>query len=414
MWLFSLLISRALVTGVCASNLLEYILLSHHTLESAKVLLLLWLAGLYLRLTILVAPALAQEIAANLALTQTGVGALTTIPVFMLALGALPGAKAIARFGPRLALAMALAVVGLASLARALSPNTELLFLASAVMGLAIAVMQPALPALVSRWLPSRIALGSAVYMNGMLMGEFIGAGLTLPLIMPLTGNDWRMTLVVWSLPAFIVAAGYLWSPVHDRDPVRIEPVWLPDWRDPLVWKLGFLLGAGASLFFGVNAYMGSILEARGEGTRLTAALAIFNASQVGASLLMLVMAKRWVGLKGPILVSVLASVFALIVFWGMPGWWSIGGAFVLGFGTGVLLILVVALPPQLLRSADAGRLAAGMFLIGYSLSFLLPLAGGFLADATGQPSLALAPLLAFGALTIGVAASLKPKARSA
>ena len=44
-------------------------------------------------------------------------------------------------------------------------------------MGLGVAMMQPSLPALLPRWLePKHLAIGSAIYMNGMLMGEFIGA----------------------------------------------------------------------------------------------------------------------------------------------------------------------------------------------------------------------------------------------
>lgn len=354
------------------------------------------------------APALAQDIADDLDLSQTGIGALTTIPVLMLALGALPGAKAISRFGPRLTLAMAIALVGLASFARALSPSAGLLFVASAVMGLAIAIMQPALPALVPRWTPGRLALGTAVYMNGMLMGEFVGAGLTLPVLMPLTGDNWRLALALWSLPALAVALGYLWSPSYDRGTESPRLIWLPDWRDPLVWKLGVMLGAAASLFFGVNAYMGTVLEARGEAEALASALGIFNVSQVAASLTMLPMAKHWVGRAHPILACVVVSVVALGAFWVLPGWWSIAGSFVLGFATGILLILLVAVPPQLHGSVDAGRLAAGMFLIGYTLSSVVPLLGGALADLTDKPTLALLPLMLFGIFAALVAQSIR------
>ena len=64
----------------------------------ALPLVLLWFAGLYLRLPILVVPALAPSIEADLALSQTALGALTTIPVLMLSLGALPGALLIALY----------------------------------------------------------------------------------------------------------------------------------------------------------------------------------------------------------------------------------------------------------------------------------------------------------------------------
>ncbi|MFU8817146.1 MAG: CynX/NimT family MFS transporter, partial [Pseudomonadales bacterium] len=171
------------------------------------VLAVLWLAGLYLRLPMLVAPPLAPLIGAELSLNQSQIGALTTIPVLMLALGALPGSFFIARLGPGLALVLALVLLALASAGRGLAPPPMVLFACTVLLGFAVAVMQPALPVLVGQWLPGSLALGSAVYMNGMLMGEFIGAGLTLPVVMPLLDGDWRATLLVWSLPALVVAA---------------------------------------------------------------------------------------------------------------------------------------------------------------------------------------------------------------
>ena len=141
---------------------------------------LLWLAGVYLRIPILVAPPLAPFISDDLALSQALPGALTTLPILMLAIGAMPGSLAISRIGPRNTLAMAMVIMVIGSAGRGLVPDTFTLMLASAVMGLGVAMMQPALPALLPRWLePHHIAIGSAIYMNGMLMGEFIGAGIT-------------------------------------------------------------------------------------------------------------------------------------------------------------------------------------------------------------------------------------------
>ena len=59
------------------------------------------------------------------------------------------------------------------------------------VMGAGVSVIQPALPALVSRWFPATAALATAVYANGLLIGEMLSAGLTIPLILPLVGGSW-------------------------------------------------------------------------------------------------------------------------------------------------------------------------------------------------------------------------------
>ncbi len=378
--------------------------LDRHMRHDAGLLALLWLAGLYMRLPILVAPALAPAIGEELALSQTHIGALTTLPVLMLSLGALMGSLLILRMGPRNALVAALGVVALMSAGRGLAQGPLLLLTASALMGLAIAVMQPSLPALLPRWFsPARVALGSACYMNGMLMGEFVGAGLTLPVIMPLTGESWRLTLVVWSLPAMLIAL-LLLIPNTGHNGSDGNTEWLPRLRDPLMWTLGLLLAGTASLFFGTNAYMASVLEDRGELARLDTALFCFNLAQVAASTLMLWMARHWVGRRSPILWTAGLSVAAMLGFILLEGWVGVTFAVLMSFFAGLLLILIVALPPQLVSSSEAGRLSAGNFTIGYILAFVIPLIGGVLADTTGQALAAVGFITLFSASTVPLA----------
>jgi len=369
---------------------------------------LLWMAGLYMRLPILVAPPLAPFITSDLGLNQASVGALTTLPVLMLALGALPGSLLISRLGPRNTLFTALLVVAIASAARGLAPATSVLLILSAVMGLGVAVMQPSLPALLPRWLqPRHLALGSAFYMNGMLMGEFVGAGLTLPLIMPLAGDSWRVTLMLWSLPALVVAALLLVPRRNMNRPVT-TPEWLPEWRDPLMWKMGFLLGGTASLFFGTNAYMASVLEMRGELDRLTPTLFWFNLAQAVASLAMLKLASRWVGRRRPIIFSCAGGVLMMLGFLCLSGWSAVIFAVAMSFLAAILLILLVALIPQVALRGQAGRLSAGTFTIGYTLSFVVPIAGGVLADVSGNPLHALMLITLFAATTVPFALKLR------
>jgi CP family cyanate transporter-like MFS transporter len=373
-------------------------------------LALLWFVGLYLRLPILVAPPLAPAMGAELDLNQAQIGALTTLPVLMLALGALPGSFVIARLGPAAAVVAALLGLALASAGRGLVPPLAMLFGCTAAMGFAIAIMQPALPVLVKRWCPESLALASAVYMNGLLMGEFIGAGLTLPLVMPLLGGDWRGTLVVWSLPALAVAgAVYLRAGRMSAD-LREEltpGMWNPRWREGRVWQLGTLLGAASAGFFGTNAYMGSVLEEQGRGDQLAAVLFYFNATQVAGSLLMLVLARVLAGRRWPVIMAACALPAGLLVAGLTSGTLFLAAVVLVGLCTCVQLILMVSLVPQITGEGEAGPLAAGMFAVGYLLGFLVPLGGGALADATGVARLTLLPL---GVLAvIGAAVALAP-----
>lgn len=376
--------------------------------RALPLLILLWLAGLYLRIPVLVAPALAPFIAHDLALSQALTGALTTVPVLMLAVGALPGSLAISRLGPRATVALALMVVAIGSTLRGIAPDALTLLAASALMGLGIAVMQPALPALLTVWLtPAHLALGTAVYMNGMLMGEFIGAGVTLPVLMPLTGDSWRLTLMAWSLPALLVAAALFLPRVAATGSAR-RPAWLPDWRNPLTWQLGLLLGASGALFFGTNAYMANILDERGALASLDRTLFWFNLAQVVASLVMLKTSRYWVGRRSMITVMLACAIVSLSLFLLTDGLLSIAFAFLMSLTAGILLILLVALPPLVSASGDTGRLSAGNFTIGYTLSFGLPMLGGVIADATGVPAHALVTLIVYAVAMVPLTFTLR------
>ena len=374
------------------------------------VAVLLWLAGVYLRIPVLVAPPLAPFIGDELALTQALTGALTTLPILMLAIGAMPGSLAISRIGPRNTLALAMVIMVIGSAGRGLVPDTFTLMIASAVMGLGVAMMQPALPALLPRWLePHHIALGSAIYMNGMLMGEFIGAGITLPVLMPLLDNSWRATMLAWSLPALLVAAA-LFLPKRDLARPARKAAWLPDWKNPLTLRLGLLLGLSGSMFFGLNAYMGNLLEQQGRIGMLSEALFWYNIAQVFASLVMLKMARAWVGRRTFIVVMAVLSIAGTAGTLVLEGWWFIASATLMSFVAGILLILLVALPPLLVNSAETGRLSAGTFLVGYTMAFSVPMLGGLLADWTGDTRHAVMAMVAYSLLVLPLAFTLDLK----
>ena len=264
-----------------------------------------------------------------------------------------------------------------------------------------------------ARWCPGFTALAVAVYMNGMLLGEFLGAGLTLPLIMPLTGNDWRLTLLVWSLPALIIA-GLLTRP-DDRAP-DVEPPTPGSilGGDPRMWSFGLILGAASTLFFGTNAYMADLLAARGEADRLATTLFWFNLSQGAASLVMVPLAPRLVARRGPVLTTGLMAVTGGLAFLWLDGNAALVAAVLLGSATAIQLILMVAAAPHVVAPGDTGTFSAGMFAVGYGMAFAVPLAGGLLAELFQRPQLPIWPMLAYGLLVLPLIARMDFRRRVA
>ncbi len=111
---------------------------------------LLWLAGINLRVTLLAIPPLIPLIHQDLSLSEKAVGALGGLPVLIFGLGALFGALLLARTGVIRALIAGLAIAGLAGALRGVGPDVAVLFSMTALMGLGIAIMQPAMPTLVA------------------------------------------------------------------------------------------------------------------------------------------------------------------------------------------------------------------------------------------------------------------------
>jgi len=171
---------------------------------------------------ILAAPPLATQIADAFGLGEAGTGALTTLPMIAVAFGAIPAAWFIARFRLKSVIVSGLLILAIASMARGMVPSSLMLFAVSLVMGLGVALFQTALPRATTVWTPSHVALASAVYINGMMMGEMVGAGFTLPVMMPIAGNDWRVALGLWSVPVILIAMPLLASFV-----VLAAPKWV-------------------------------------------------------------------------------------------------------------------------------------------------------------------------------------------
>ena len=140
-------------------------------------------------------------------MSETQVGILAGLPVVLFAFAAIPGSMLIARFGALATAIIGLVVTGLGSALRGAAPDVWVLYGATIVTGFGVAVMQPSMPPLVRAWLPDRIGFATAVYSNGLIIGEILPVALMIPLVLPLVGGSWRLGFVAWGVPCFAIAA---------------------------------------------------------------------------------------------------------------------------------------------------------------------------------------------------------------
>lgn len=375
--------------------------------QGFTALLLLWLAGNALRLTILAVPPVIPQIHDDLALNATQIGILTGLPSLLFAIAAVPGSLLIARLGVRAALVVGLVLTALGGALRGALPNVGWLYAMTIMTGAGVAVMQVTMPPVVRAWVPDRIPFATAVYTNGLLIGEILPVALMLPLVLPMTGGSWQWGFVVWSAPVALIAVIVL--ALAPRAPATNgasapKRRWWPDWKNHLIWRLGFMLGTVNASYFGTNAFLPDYLRSNGQGDWISAALTALNVGQLPASFLLLAVAGRLERKAWPyVACGALCMIATAGIVFG-TGAWIVAAAALQGFAAAAILILVLALPPLLSPPDDVHRVTAAIFTISYSCAMIVPIVSGVLWDVTGLAATAFLPIAGIAVLLIVLA----------
>jgi MFS transporter, CP family, cyanate transporter len=371
---------------------------------------LLWLAGNGLRITILAVPPVIPLIRADLGMTETQVGILTGLPAVLFACTAVIGSLLIARFGALNTLIAGLLATAAGSALRGAAPDIWLLYGATIVTGFGVAIMQPSLPPLVREWVPHRIGFGTAVFTNGLLVGEILPVALTIPLVLPWLDNSWRESFVLWAAPVALIALVILLLAPRRAAPQQQKALqrWWPDWSDPLIWRLGIALGSVNAMYFTANAFLPDYLHDIGRADLVSAALTALNVGQIPASFLLLAVAGRLERSIWPHVVCGAGSLAAVIGIAVLPGPGIVACAAVLGFFAAAILILMLALPPLLAPADDVHRVSAAMFTISYSCAVITPIFSGLAWDLTGVAWSAFVPLGACAVILMMLAPTIR------
>ena len=379
------------------------------TRELVLLVSLLWLAGNGLRITILAVPPVIPLIRAELGMSETQVGILTGLPPVLFACTAVLGSLLIARFGALTTLIAGLLATAAGSALRGAAPEIWTLYAATIVTGFGVAIMHPSLPPLVRGWLPTRIGFGTAVFTNGLLVGEILPVALTIPVVLPWLNNSWRESFLLWAVPVVAIALILLLLAPRPPEIAQKAPQrWWPDWHDPLIWRLGVALGVANAMYFTANAFLPDYLHHLGRADLVSAALTALNVGQIPASLLLLAIAGKLERAIWPHLVcgaGALAAVTGIVL---LPGPGIVACAALLGFFNAAILILMLAMPPLLAPPDDVHRVSAAMFTISYSCAVITPIFSGLLWDMTGVAWTAFVPLGACAVVLMAIAPGIR------
>ena len=396
------------------------------------ICVLLTLVGFNLRSVILAVPPILPLIQHDLGLNYTETGFLTALPVLVLACTAWPSGLLAERIGERICVSLGLALLGGGALLRAIWPIAPLLFLFTFLMSLGIALAQTSVPALARRWFPAYIGLVAALFSDGLIIGEAVAAGITVPIMVQFWGRDaWTATFILWSIPVIALLLLWLWlappAPAQsfsrksansqstqssqatleasEGNASSVERVQAQPVRISAL-HLGILVGAGSLIYFGMNGWIAPYNQAIHAANLTPSALTILNVAQLPSSLAVTLFAQRLAGRRWPFIIAGIICIVAIAGWVFTPAPWELFWAALLGGSSALVFTLGIALPPLLARPGEVARLTGITISLTYAVAFIGPLIGGQLWDIFHLPAIAFLPialasimLIALGAL---------------
>jgi CP family cyanate transporter-like MFS transporter len=363
------------------------------------------LVALNLRTPIASIAPLAGPIARDLRLSAAATGLLTTLPVVCMGVFAPVGVLASRRWGRGRVVAGAVALI-LAGTALRLGSGAAVLWAATVLSGIGIAVAGTLLPALVRARFPDRVGPVTGLYTAGLIGGAMLAAALTEP-ARGWLGGSWPAALAVWAVPAALALV--VWLPLAGTGPTTVVRRTAAPWRDRGAWLAAFYMGGQSLMYYGILAWLAARYTAIGiPPAEAGLLLGLFSAAQLVSALTLPALAHRLGRLRSLIAASVSTSTVMLVAIALVPGAAPDVWTALLGLGVGGQFALALTVLGSLGRGPAESAAASGMaFFVGYLLAAFGPVAAGALRDVTGGyrvPFLVLAGV-GVGTLAAGVAA---------
>jgi CP family cyanate transporter-like MFS transporter len=363
------------------------------------------LLALNMRTVVASLPPLLADVRADLGLSATVAGLLTTLPVVCFGAFAFLTPRLARRVPLERVLAACALLTGVSAGLRGVG-TTAALFAGSLGAGVGVAIGQAALPVLIRTAHAARAGFLTGVFSGALPLGAMLAGFAAVPLADALGG--WPASLAFWALPALLAAV--VWAPAALREGTRMTgPPPRPLRREPLAWWLAAFMGVQSMAYYAGLAWLPEILQAEDYSDTAAGALqAIGSLVSITTAFAAPVLAARRESqgrLVAGIVAMAAAGVVGLLVLPEAAVLWVV----LLGLGQGGSLGIGLVFP--VLKAAEPSAVASltAMTLgFGYLMASLGPWILGAAHDLAGGWT---APLISLLVITVaqlvpGLAAS--------
>lgn len=362
-----------------------------------------WLIYCSFGLLITAMAPLVNVISGELGLSRTAMGSVLGAWPLVYVGAAIPAGAFVDRFGLRPALLIAAVVIALSGALRAFAFDYASLFVSVALFGLGGPLLSVGAPKLVSLWFEGRergLAIG--IYMTSLSVGAILGLALTNSVMMPMTGDSWRLTLLVYAGFATLVAAMWLLIMSHpvsraaDATLARASRSQLQSYAELIhVPVIQIVLVMGAGIFFfghGLNNWLPELLRTGGMNPVVAGYWAALP-TLVGIVAVLIIPRLATGPRASPVLLALFGcAFFSVLLLNTTPGLAMTAALVLMGVARSCLMpvAILVLMESHKVSSQNMGAASALFFTTAETGAVLGPLMIGFIADQTGGFALSL------------------------
>ena len=327
-----------------------------------------------------------NQIREDLGISVSLFGFLTSIPVICFAIAApLPYTKLFRRISNELLIVLSLFILGFATISRSIGNSTNV-FIATIILGIAIAILNVVTPAIVRRDYPTKITVIMPIYSATLALVASAAAGFSIP-ISRFFHDSWRIGIGIWALLPLIT--GLLWIPVlRKAKPQANSPVshWKTLLRSKSAWMVTLYMGLQSTLFYVQIAWLPKMLMDQGYSEIRSGALLGFTTfSGFIFTFALPLIFGRGANQKNSILLTAIPGIFGFAGLQYLNTGWTIPSLVLVSATHAALPVALGLIAMKSPTPEQTGHLSAMAQGIGYGLTAIFPVGFGLLYQATNS-----------------------------
>lgn len=312
-------------------------------------------------------------------LDATGAGLLTTLPVFLMGLGALLSQSLRQKLGEVNSVTLGVILIMLACAARGYWDSALAMLASAAVVGVGVALVQALLPGLIKGHFGAATGRMMGLYTTGIMGGAAVAAASAARLNETL---GWQRTLAWWALPALLALLVWLTATaLRQRTTVtHAQQVHMQFWRYSRAWTLMLFFGIGTGVYTLILAWLPPFYVELGQSRQLAGdILAGLTLTEVIAGVIVSAMVSKYHDRRPLLFTALGCTLSGLAVMIVAPISMAFAAMVLLGLGVGALFPLSLILAMDHLDDPRfSGDLVAFVQGGGYMIASLMPFLAGW------------------------------------